>query len=75
MIPLTFVRGIDENHFVELVRRILSDPVRVEHAQGGAAAANTFFGDGLERTLEFQLVDTLMFRFTIDLTFWHWLLA
>jgi hypothetical protein len=42
------VLGVDEDDFVVLVGRVLVDPVRVEHAQVGAAAADTLLGGGLE---------------------------
>ncbi|KAH9862521.1 hypothetical protein IAQ61_009938 [Plenodomus lingam] len=54
------VLGIDENDFVILVRRVLVDPVRVEHAEVGATAADTLLSGGLERALVLQLVDTLV---------------
>lgn len=41
------------------------DPVRVQHAQVGTAAADTFFGGGFEGALIFQLIDTLVGRFAL----------
>jgi hypothetical protein len=38
------VLGVDEDDFVVFVRRVLVDPVRVEDAQVGAAAADTLLG-------------------------------
>jgi hypothetical protein len=58
------VLRIDEDDFVVLVGRVLVDPVRVENAQVGAAAANTLFGGGTKGTLVFELVDTLVGGFT-----------
>lgn len=54
------VLGIDEDDLVVLVGAVLVDPVAVEHAQVGAAAAHTLFGGGLEGALVFELVDTLV---------------
>ena len=54
------VLGIDEDDFVVLVRRVLVDPVGVEDAQVGAAAADTLLGGGLEGALVLELVDTLV---------------
>jgi hypothetical protein len=54
------VLGVDEDDFVVLVRRVLVDPVRVEDAQVGAAAADTLLGGGLEGALVLELVDTLV---------------
>jgi hypothetical protein len=54
------VLGVDEDDFVVLVGRVLVDPVRVEHAQVGAAAADTLLGGRLEGALVLELVDTLV---------------
>lgn len=54
------VLGVDEDDLEVLVGRVLVDPVRVEDAQVGAAAANTLLSDRAERTLELELVDTLV---------------
>lgn len=56
------VLGIDEDDLVVLVGRVLVDPVRVEDAQVGAAAADTLLGRGLERALVLELVHTLVGR-------------
>ena len=45
------VLGVDEDHLVVLVGRVLVDPVRVQDAQVGAAAADTLLGRGLEGSL------------------------
>lgn len=45
------VLGVDEDDLVVLVGRVLVDPVGVEDAQVGAAAADTFLGGGLEGPL------------------------
>jgi hypothetical protein len=54
------VLGVDKDDLVVLVRRVLVDPVRVEDAQVGAAAADTLLGGGLEGSLVLELVDTLV---------------
>ena len=54
------VGGVDEDDLVVLVGRVLVDPVRVEHAQVGAAAADTLLGGGLEGSLVLELVHTLV---------------
>jgi len=54
------VLGVDEDDLVILVGRVLVDPVRVEDAQIGAAAADTLLGRGLEGALVLELVDTLV---------------
>ena len=55
-----FVLGVNENDLKVFVCRVLVDPVGVQHAEIGAAAADTFFGGRFERTLIFELVDTLV---------------
>lgn len=54
------VLGVDEDHLVVLVGRVLVDPVRVQDAQVGAAAADTLLSRGLERSLVLELVHTLV---------------
>ena len=54
------VLGVYEDDLVVLVGRVLVDPVRVEDAQVGAAAANTLLSGGLEGALVLELVDTLV---------------
>ena len=58
------VLRVDEDDFKVLVGAVLVDPVGVEDAQVGAAAADALFGDGAEGALEFELVDTLVGGFT-----------
>lgn len=54
------VLGVDENNLKVLVGGVLVDPVRVQDAQIGAAAADTLLGGGLERALVLELVHTLV---------------
>jgi hypothetical protein len=54
------VLGVDEDDLVVLVGRVLVDPVGVEDAEVGAAAADTLLGGGLEGALVLELVDTLV---------------
>lgn len=58
----SLVLGVDEDDLVVLVGRVLVDPVRVEDAQVGAAAADTLLGRGLEGALVLELIDTLVGR-------------
>lgn len=60
------VLGVDEDDLVVLVGAVLVDPVAVEHAQVGAAAADTLLGGGLEGALVLELVDTLVGRLACD---------
>lgn len=54
------VLGVDEDDLVVLVGGVLVNPVRVEDAQVGAAAADTLLGGGGEGALVLELVDTLV---------------
>lgn len=54
------VLGVDEDDLVVLVGGVLVDPVGVEDAQVGAAAADTLLGGGLEGSLVLELVHTLV---------------
>jgi len=69
------VGGIDHDHFVVLVGRILTNPIGVEHAKRSDLATNALLGDGLERALEFHLVDTVMSGFAVCAAFSDRLLA
>jgi hypothetical protein len=65
------VLRVDEDDLKVLVRRVLVDPVRVEHAQIGASTTDTLFGGGFEGSLVLELVHTLVggFACAIDLVF------
>ena len=54
------VLGVDEDDLVVLVGGVLVDPVGVEDAQVGAAAADTLLSGGLEGALVLELVHTLV---------------
>lgn len=54
------VLGVDKDDLEVLIRRVLVDPVRVEDAEVGAAAADALFGGGFERALVFELVHSLV---------------
>ena len=54
------VLGVDEDDLEVLVGGVLVDPVRVQDAQVGAAAADTLLSGGLERALVLELVHTLV---------------
>lgn len=61
--------GVDHDDFKVFVGGILSDPVRVHDSEGTELFTNSFFGDRLNSSLEFQLVDTLVDGFTVGGTF------
>ena len=63
----TFMLGIDKNDFEVLISGILIDPVGVEDAEIGAAASDSLFGCGFERSLVLELVDTLVCGFAWEL--------
>jgi hypothetical protein len=54
------VLGVDEDDLEVLVGGVLVDPVRVEYAQIGTAAADTLLGGRLEGALVLKLVHTLV---------------
>ena len=54
------VVGIDEDHLVVLVGRVLVDPVRIQDTEVTTAAANTLLGRRLESTAILELVHTLV---------------
>lgn len=54
----SLVLGVDHDDLVVLVGRVLVDPVGVEDAQVGAAAADTLLSGGLEGALVLELVHT-----------------
>lgn len=57
-----FVLGIDTDDFKVFVSGILVDPVGVQYPQIGTSATDTFFCGRFERSLVFQLVDSLVGR-------------
>ena len=59
-----FVLGVDEDDFEVFVGRVLVDPVGVQDAEVGAAAADALFGGGFEGALVFELVDALVCGFS-----------
>jgi hypothetical protein len=59
------VAGIDEYNFIILVHTILVNPVRVQDTQIATAAADAFFCNAPQTTLELEMIDTLMNRFAI----------
>jgi hypothetical protein len=56
----SLVVGIDHDDFVEFVRSILSNPVRVEDSEVRALASNTLFSGGFVSSLLLELADTLV---------------
>jgi hypothetical protein len=54
------VLGVNENNLVVLVGGVLVDPVGVQDAQVGAAAADTLLSRGLQGALVLQLVHSLV---------------
>jgi hypothetical protein len=54
------VLRVNENDLEVFVGRVLVNPVRVENTQIGATTSNTLLSSGLQGSLVFQLVDTLV---------------
>ncbi len=70
-----FVVWVHENNFKVLVRRILVDPIRVQHAQIETSTGNSFFSSRTQRTLVFELIDSLRSWLSVHLSFGHWSLS
>jgi len=51
---------VDEDDFKVLVDTVLVDPVRVQNSESSTSTSDTFFGGRTERTLELEVVDTLV---------------
>ena len=60
------VLGVDEDDLVVLVRRVLVDPVGVQHAQASQLAAGTLLSLGLEVAHPLELVDPLVLGLPVD---------
>jgi len=65
----SLVLRIDHDAFKVFVGGILAYPVRVEDSETAQSFAGSFFSDGLNSTLEFELVDTLVDWFAVGGTF------
>lgn len=64
-----FVLRINEDDLEELVTRVLSNPVRIEHPEGTHLPGNPLFSDRSERPLKLELVYTDACRLTVANTF------
>jgi hypothetical protein len=51
------VHRVDEDDLVELVRRVLRNPVRVEDAEAAALAADALLGERAQVALPLELVN------------------
>ena len=65
----SLVVGVNEDDLEVLVDTVLVDPVRVENSETSATTSYTFLGGGAERTLELEVVDTLVGRLTVSSTY------
>jgi hypothetical protein len=54
------VLRINKNNLKVFIGRILVDPIRIQNPQIGTFATNAFFSCGTQRTLVFQLIDSLV---------------
>ena len=62
------VVGIDQNDFVELVGRVLSNPVRVQDTERSKTTSSTLLGDGLLASGVLQLVNSVSLRLSVGLS-------
>jgi hypothetical protein len=60
------VLRIDQDNLKVLICGVLVDPVRVEDAQVRTPTSDTLLGRGLQRSLVFELVYTLVGRFPCE---------
>lgn len=60
------VGGVDEDDLEVLVRRVLVDPVRVEHAEAGQAAPGALLSNGAQVARRLELRDTLVNGLAVD---------
>ena len=66
----SLVMWVDKDDFVELETGVLTNPVRAEHAEVRALAANTLLGDGLVCSGLFDLAhSTGVSRLSVDTSF------
>lgn len=64
------VGWIYKNNFIEFIRRVLVDPVWVQHSQVRTSATHTFFRNRSLGSLWFQFCHTLVGWLTIGVTLW-----
>lgn len=64
-----FVERINEYYLVILVGSVVANPIRAENTETSTLATNSLLGDTLEATLELQLVNTHVGRFTEGVSF------
>merc|ERR1711979_63637 len=65
-----FVLWVNHNDFVVLVGGVFSSPVAVDNSETAHSFTGSFFGNGLDSSLEFQLVNSLVDWFTVGGTLW-----
>ena len=59
------VRGVHHHHLVVLVRRVLVDPVRVEHAEAAARAADALLRERAQALGRLELRDALVYGLAV----------
>lgn len=69
--PDSLMLRIHQNHLEILIRRILIDPITIQHPQVGSPTSNSLFRGALERALVFELVDALVGGFSVGGTLGH----
>merc|ERR1719378_1801215 len=70
-----FMHRINHDHFIIQISGILTDPIGVEHSQSTSQSSCSLLSFRSSTTLEFYLVDTLTFWFTISCSLGDRLLA
>ena len=67
----SLVEWADQDDLVVLVGGVLVDPVGVQDSQVGSATTNSLLSNSSQRSLELQLIDTLVGWLTVGSTLWN----
>lgn len=67
----SLVGWVDQNDLVVLVGGVLVDPVGVQDPQVGSTTTNSLLSNSSQRSLELQLIDTLVGWLTVGSTLWN----
>ena len=65
-----FVLWVNHDDFVVLVGTVFGSPVAVDDSETAQSFTGSFFGDRLDSSLEFELVNSLVDWFTVGGTLW-----
>lgn len=66
------MRRVHQNNFVIFVRRVLGNPVTVQHSQTAAATTDAFLSHGLQFSGWFQLIYSVTLGLAVSGTLRYW---